>query len=381
MIIYGTLLKTAFNECSFCPLTTSEINPKKESELFFMGSVKDLEVIRPVTEIGMGIGRFHYRDSTSVFDWKKNVVSIPFKGAALCLMSAVAFEKLKNQGINTHYQGLIVDDKLVSMANLQSPTDTMQISLVNVFYPAFKNGHYDYSCFRPNMSNFLIPLEFIYRNSLPEGSSVFKRLSNKTLTLKNLGLNQHVLPGHRFHTPFLDVSTKFQSEDIYLNWFQAQEMASLCDHEIKEIKAILTTVNEITNKLCGQANLSNEDGKIEFAFDSHANLMVVDSIATLDECRFMSDDIPISKEGIRRYYRQTKWYQETERSKAQAKIEGIADWQNLCQLDPEPLPQFLINLFSDLYTGTANAFIGRKIFDCPSLESSIYNYKYWLSNN
>jgi phosphoribosylaminoimidazole-succinocarboxamide synthase len=346
-----------------------------------MGSVKDLEIVRPASEVGMGIGKFNYRDSTSVFDWKKDVVSIPFKGAALCLMSAVAFEKLKSKGINTHYQGLIVDNQLVSVADLQSPTDTMQVSLVNVFYPTFKNGHYDYSCFRPNMSNFLIPLEFIYRNSLPEGSSVFKRLANGSLTLNSLGLSQHVLPGHRFHTPFLDVSTKFQSEDIYLNWFQAQEMASLRDCEIKEIKAMLVSVNEVTNELCALANLTNEDGKIELAFDDNANLMVADSICTLDECRFMSGDVQISKEGIRRYYRQTEWYQDTEQAKAKAKAENVADWRIFCKLEPEPLPQFLINLFSDLYTGTANAFVGRKIFDCPPLESSIYHYKYWLSNN
>ncbi|HLD77425.1 MAG TPA: phosphoribosylaminoimidazolesuccinocarboxamide synthase, partial [archaeon] len=34
-----------------------------------MGSVKDLAVVRPTTETTMGIGRFHFSDRYSVFDW------------------------------------------------------------------------------------------------------------------------------------------------------------------------------------------------------------------------------------------------------------------------------------------------------------------------
>jgi len=35
---------------------------------------------------------------------------------------------------------------------------------------------YDYSVYTSRLKNFLIPLEIIYRNGLPEGSSVFKKL-------------------------------------------------------------------------------------------------------------------------------------------------------------------------------------------------------------
>jgi phosphoribosylaminoimidazole-succinocarboxamide synthase len=36
-----------------------------------MGSVKDLEILVELTEGRMGVGRFHFPDRYSVFDWGK----------------------------------------------------------------------------------------------------------------------------------------------------------------------------------------------------------------------------------------------------------------------------------------------------------------------
>ena len=68
----------------------------------------------------------------------------------------------------------------------------MEVSLVNVYKPktsvAGAKLSYDYSIYTPKLRNCLIPLEIIYRNGLPEGSSVFKRLEQGKITLKDLGL-------------------------------------------------------------------------------------------------------------------------------------------------------------------------------------------------
>ncbi|MGW8289057.1 MAG: phosphoribosylaminoimidazolesuccinocarboxamide synthase, partial [Candidatus Bathyarchaeia archaeon] len=96
----------------------------------------------------------------------------------LCLMGAYCFEWLKTEGVETHYRGL-VDKKgaVVTFEDLDTPTSTMEVNLVNVYKPETQNVQgkvvYDYSRYTPNLKNCLIPLEIIYRNGLPEGSSVF----------------------------------------------------------------------------------------------------------------------------------------------------------------------------------------------------------------
>ena len=55
----------------------------------------------------MGIGRFHFSDRYSVFDWGEMPDHIEGKGAALCLMGAYCFEHLEEKGVKTHYRGLV----------------------------------------------------------------------------------------------------------------------------------------------------------------------------------------------------------------------------------------------------------------------------------
>jgi phosphoribosylaminoimidazole-succinocarboxamide synthase len=294
-------------------------------------------------------------------------------------MAAAGFEALEKRGILTHYKGLIVDGKVIGIDGLRVPTNVMEVNLFNVIKPVFADGKYDYSGFWSTMTNFVVPLEIIYRNSLPEGSSVFKRLKNGTLSVEDLDLIEMPVPGYRFKEPFFDIGTKFEQEDIYLSWEKAAKMAALHDYEVVEMKEILAVVNQVTNELCAKAGLTNEDGKIEMAFDDQGRFRVVDAVSTLDECRFMSGGVHVSKEAIRKYYRKTPWFEATERAKIKARELGVADWRPLCGLEPEPLPDDLTQMISDLYTGTANAFVGRAIFDSPNLQDTIKKYKDWLT--
>ncbi|MEM3437824.1 MAG: phosphoribosylaminoimidazolesuccinocarboxamide synthase [Nitrososphaerales archaeon] len=348
-----------------------------------MGSVKDFEIIKKPTESEMGIGRFHFSDRYSVFDWGEMPDKIKGKGLALCMMGAYCFEKLEKKGIRNHYRGLVdKNGNVVYFEELVEPTNVMEFYLVNVYKPkAYLEGSklkYDYSIYSPSLKNFLIPLEIIYRNGLPEGSSVFKRLEQGLVTLEDLGLDHYPKVGEKLDKPIFDVSTKLEESDRYITWKEAKQMVGLTDSELEEIKSMLLKVNETITEIASEAGLVNEDGKIELAFDSKRKLMVVDVVGTLDECRFTYRGLHISKEIVRIYYRQTEWAKEVERAKQKAKEKGIKDWRTLVNLKTPNLDPNLKTLISDMYMAAANAITKHKLFDVPSLAEIVKNYKEYM---
>jgi phosphoribosylaminoimidazole-succinocarboxamide synthase len=339
-----------------------------------MGSVKDLQVMENPGE-ECGVGRFVYSDRYSVFDWGEMPDHIKNKGEALCLMGSYCFEKLEEQGIKTHYRGMLSSDgRLLRTDELEEPTNIMEVSLVNVIRPKFENGRYDYSVYEPNLENFLIPLEVIYRNGLPSGSSVFKRLKRGDVTYEELGLEHYPKPGENLNEPLFDVSTKLEEEDRYITWNEAQKIACLKDDEVKEIKEVLFTVDKLITNIAKRANLVNEDGKIELAYGPGRELMLVDVIGTLDECRFTCDGLHVSKEAARIFYRDSEWFGDVERAKKTAEDKGLQNWKELCVSKPPNLNPELLGIISDMYTSTANEFLGRKIFDSPKLKDVVKDY-------
>jgi phosphoribosylaminoimidazole-succinocarboxamide synthase len=345
-----------------------------------LGSVKDLEVIKKPTKAKMGIGRFHFSDRYSVFDWGEMPDHIEGKGAALCLMGAYCFERLEEEGIRTHYRGLVDrEGRLIYFDELDEPTNVMEFHLVNVYRPKayLENGKlkYDYSIYTPTLKNFLIPLEIIYRNSLPEGSSVFKRLEQGLVTLEDLGLDHYPKVGEKLAKPILDVSTKFEESDRYLTWREAQKLTGLTDSELEEIKEVLLKVDGIITKIVAKANLVNEDGKIELAFDEKRKLMVADVVGTLDECRFTYQGLHVSKEIARIHYRRTEWAKEVEQAKQKAKEQGIKNWRTLVKAKPPKLEPKLKTLISQIYMAAANEITGKRLFETPRLVEIIKELK------
>jgi len=345
-----------------------------------MGSVKDLEVVKKPTKNAMGVGRFHFSDRYSVFDWGEMPDQIENKGTALCMMGAYCFEKLQERGIKTHYRGLIdKNGKTVKVEEATQPTRVMEIDLVNVFRPptVMKDGklQYDYRMYTPNLTNFLIPLEIIYRNGLPEGSSVFKRLEEGVITIETLGLDHYPRPGERLAKPIFDVSTKLEESDRYLTWDEARELAGLTDEEVEDIEALLFKVNKAITQMALKADLENEDGKIELAFDPQRRLMVVDVVGTLDESRFTYEGLQVSKEIARQFYRKTDWYNDVEDAKKRAETEGVKDWKKLCKSQPPKLDPTLKRTISDMYMAVANELTETKIFEAPTLAEIVKQYR------
>lgn len=348
-----------------------------------MGSVKDLQVIQKPTKTAMGTGRFLFSDRYSVFDWGEMPDHIEGKGAALCLMGAYCFEQLEKLGVETHYRGLVdAKSKAIRVAELKEPSSIMEVSLVNVYRPqtSVVNNKivHDYSQYIPALKNCLIPLEIIYRNGLPEGSSVFKRLAQGKVTLKDLGLDHQPQPGETLAKPIFDVSTKLEETDRYVTWTEAQKIAGLTDAELIDVKSVLLKADETITKAASNAGLKNEDGKIELAFDDKRKLMLVDVLGTLDECRFTFGGVHVSKEIARQYYKKTSWYNDLEQAKKEAEAKGIQDWKALCTSQPPKLAPKLKTVISQMYMAVANEMSGKALFDTPKLPQVIDDYKVFM---
>jgi phosphoribosylaminoimidazole-succinocarboxamide synthase len=348
-----------------------------------MGSVKDIQIIKKPTQEAMGLGRFQFSDRYSVFDWGKMPDRIENKGSALCIMGAYCFEQLEKKGVRTHYRGLVdANGEVVKFKEMKQPSSIMEVNIVNVYKPKTSTVDdkivHDYSFYSHSLKNCLIPLEIIYRNGLPEGSSVFKRLQQGKITLKDLGLNHYPMAGESLTKPIFDVSTKLEETDRYVTWAEAQKIASLTDQELTSVKTTLFNVDETITEVASHAGLKNEDGKIELAFDEKRKLIVVDVVGTLDECRFTYDGVHVSKEIARQFYKKTNWYNDLEHAKKTAEARGMQDWKTLCKSRPPKLDAQLRRIISQMYMAAANEMTNRRLFAAPKLSAIIARYKDYM---
>ncbi|MDR0492887.1 MAG: phosphoribosylaminoimidazolesuccinocarboxamide synthase [Nitrososphaerota archaeon] len=348
-----------------------------------MGSVKDLQVIQKPTMAAMGIGRFLFSDRYSVFDWGEMPDHIDGKGAALCLMGAYCFEQLELLGVKTHYRGLVnAEGTVVKVSNLKEPTNIMEVALVNIYKPKIDvvDGRvlHDYHTYSSSLKNYLIPLEIIYRNGLPEGSSVFKLLAQNKVTLADLGLDHQPKPGETLTKPLFGVSTKLEEIDRYITWTEAQKIAGLTELELDRIKTVLLKADQIITDIAANTGLKNEDGKIELAFDDQRDLMIVDVLGTLDECRFSYDGVHVSKEVARQFYKTTPWCNDLEQAKKDAEAQGVPNWKSLCRSQPPKLDPKLKTIISQMYMAAANEMTGYHLFSSPKLTRVIEAYKEYM---
>ncbi|MCG8606561.1 phosphoribosylaminoimidazolesuccinocarboxamide synthase [bacterium] len=335
-----------------------------------MGSVKDLVVLQKPAERAPGTGNFVFSDRYSVFDWGEMPDHIVNKGKALCMIGGYFFEKVEDMGIRTHYLGLVENGSAKRLSEINAPVDTMQVRLLRVIKPTMTNGIYGYSAYKKSLSNFLVPLEVIYRNSLPEGSSVFKRLRDGVLKPEEIGLSEMPVPGQNLSKPILDVSTKLEATDRYMTWQEAESISRIGEEQIQSIKEITLRIDALITEEAKKMGLVHEDGKLEFGIDENDRLVVVDIFGTPDECRFTFEGIPVSKEAARRFYRKTDWFKEAEKAKQENRLQ----WKSNINAPP-PLPERLSTLISQLYMSFCNDITERTWFDVPSLKEIMYEVR------
>jgi len=316
-----------------------------------MGSVKDLKVKKPATENSMGVGVFHFTDDYSVFDYGKMPDVIPQKGEALCRMAAYNFGQLRKRGIKSHYRKLVKGNE-------------MEVDLVRVLFP--QKGE-----LKPGMRNYLVPLEVIFRNSLPEGSSVFKRIASGQTTPQQLGLSKTPEPGEKLERAIMDVSTKLEETDRYLTWEEAREISGLTQKQVEDLKQTALKVNDFLTEKAESIGIEHADGKVEFGLSPKNELILIDVVGTLDENRFLHNGFHLSKQVLRDYYKATPWYAVIEREKAEGKGKGN-------YTVPPRIPKELLKIVSDMYKATTAEWTGEKAWKVPGIDAVVESYGQFL---
>lgn len=317
----------------------------------YKGSVKNFFVEKEPTQNSFGKGFFEFTDDYSIFDFGKMPDVIPFKGEALARMSAFNFLELEKLGIKTHFKEFV-------------PPNRINVSIVRVLFPQ-KNE------ISKGEKNYLVPLEIIFRNSLPAGSSVFKRLEKGEITPKDLGLNHVPMQGELLEKPLLDVSTKLEETDRYLSWKQAQELAVIDSQMLEKIKKWALKINSFISSKARSIGLEHADGKVEMAISPTGELVMVDVCGTLDENRLLFDGLHLSKQVLRDYYKKTQWFNLLEKAKSQNLPKE--QWPK-----PPKAPKQLIKIVSNMYKSVCEAWTNQKTWNAPSIQQIVQEYKKFL---
>jgi phosphoribosylaminoimidazole-succinocarboxamide synthase len=333
-----------------------------------MTSVKEFRVEEPATADSLGTGAFVFTDDYSVFDWGKMPDAIPNKGASLCAMGAANFERLEAEGVPTHYRGVVSGGEVVDFDSVVAPPREMAIDLTRVPDLPHEGREYNYNAYHEAAGdNYLIPLEIVFRNTVPVGSSLRSRGEPS-----EFGLDGDTWPDEPVDLPepVVEFSTKYEESDRYLSRENADFIAGTAD--VDDLEAIAREVNRIVTETAADAGLKHEDGKIEcLYFDGE--IRVADVVGTFDENRFSHDGQQLSKEVLRQYHKRTQpeWVEAVEEAKSRAKAEDVADWRELCAVDPQPLPRHVVDAAREMYTAGTNAYLGRELFSAPSLEEAV----------
>jgi len=332
-----------------------------------MTSVKEFRVDREPTATALGAGRFVFTDAYSVFDWGQMPDSISQKGASLCTMGAFNFEHLEAHGVPTHYRGVIDPDgdEIVELADCEAPPTEMAIELTQVpDLPYDSELGYDYDAYHEAAGeNFLIPLEVVFRNTVPVGSSLRKRGEPA-----DYGLDVDSWPDEAVDLPepVVEFSTKYEEQDRYLTRDEADKISGSAS--IEALESVALTVNEIITEHAESVGLRHEDGKIECLYHDEM-VQVADVVGTFDENRFSLGGRQLSKEVIRQYYKreQPAWVDAVSEAKREVETADVADWRPLCAIEPIQLPEDVLEAVSDMYTAGANTYTDHEWFEAPAL--------------
>jgi phosphoribosylaminoimidazole-succinocarboxamide synthase len=193
---------------------------------------------------------------------------------------------------------------------------------------------------------------------------VFKRIDRGETTWQKLGFSGPQKPGTRLDKPLLDVATKLEPTDRYMDWSEAQDMAKLSDAQLKQVKDTALKVDDFLNKKAASLGLYHEDGKVEFVMDDRGQLLLADVFGTLDENRFTRNGKDVSKQVIRDYYKKTPWYAELEAAKKTTDIKS--DWPK-----PPKLAGGFAQIVGNIYKSFAQEWTGENKWGAPTLAKAL----------
>ncbi len=316
---------------------------KSQLPLVYRGSVKNIRLVAPPKKNDPGRYLFEFTDDYSVFDYGKMPDRIRGKGSVLAMMTAYLFEslacpsdwkalfshtrlwdqigdqalrrrlmkssagkRLRDQGLATHYLGLLDSQgRIRKMNQLNEPTNKIVVKAVPVVSPkplALGGGTiWDYSVFHPALSQCLIPLENIFRFGVPKGSSLLDRLRKNPNYGRQIGLKDIPREGEWLPFPVIEFSSKLEPSDRILPIETALNFSGLSGPEFQELADLSLLVAVFLYNLFLEKDLNLWDGKFEF-IKTNKTLLLADSI-TPDELRITFRNTQLSKEPLRQYYK------------------------------------------------------------------------------
>jgi len=289
--------------------------------------------VKEVYEVSDTELEFHFTDQISVFD--KVIPSlVPHKGETLCRTSAHWFRVAESMGVKSHFLRVLDGDR-------------MRVRRVEIIH--------DYAKITAKTTNFLIPLEVIARYYV--AGSLHDRLQKRRLRPEELGFARGHEPryGEALPQPFVEATTKLEAVDRELTLEEALRISSLSRDEYGELQQLVLRIDERMNVDVRNRGLIHVDGKKEFAFDEHRELMVIDTFGTADEDRFWDlaayeagKQVELSKEFVRQHYRQTGYH------------EALMDARAADREEPEipALPEDVLRQVSDLYVSLFERITG-----------------------
>lgn len=374
----------------------------------YKGSVKDL--LGPYDCQGSRAVVFRYSDAFSVFDWGRMPDAIPSKGAALAVTAAGVFERLQDpktwqdfsktpqalalrkdvpaglggpfneigerlqrNGLKTHYLGMISGENFAApllSSSASRPEHQLAVKQVNVVRPktVLVAGRelYDYADTRAATAPKLVPLEVVFRFSLPEGSSFLKRLESNPQALSELLIPRPRLEktGH-WEFPALEFFTKLESTDRLLTPMEALSISGLTSRQLEALAFQTVWVAGLLKSWLADAGLELADGKLEWALDRDGDLVLVDAIGP-DELRILHPGkkapLQFSKEFLRIQYRKSEWFADLKAAQSKAARDGISDWKKLMASQPTALEPRAVEAASQIYKVLARVLTGRDWF-------------------
>lgn len=307
-------------------------------------SSKSLTVLREPTDGAAGVGVFEHTDDYSIFHYGKMPDRVPGKGEAIARMAAFNFELLHSRGIPTHFR------------HFHQP-NRVEFSLLRILNP-------DIRAIGENEGFYMIPLQVVYRNSLPPGASVFRRLETGSMTLDQLGLSQRPSPNQQLRQPLIEFTTKREEIDRFVTEEEARQLAGLRPQDVRRIKDLVLEINALISAHAESVGLQHADGKVEFGMYAPGEIVLVDNVGTADENRFLYDGRHVGKQIMRDYYLEQGLETDVQRWAA----EGLPreSWP-----DPEPLPPGFLDPISAMYRALTERWIGESVWGTPPLEEVV----------
>ena len=307
-------------------------------------STKNLTVVEEPTATRSGVGIFEFTDDYSVFHFGKMPDVIPGKGEAICRMAAFNFRMLEEAGVPTHFRRQVAPNKI-------------EFTLVRVLNP-------EHAPIPAGERNYLVPLQIVFRNALPPGNSLRRRLASGVTTLEAVGLDRLPAEGEPLAEPLIEFTTKLEEIDRFVQVEEARRIAALDDARLAEIRRNTLLIDKVITEHARSVGLDHADGKVEHGVDQDGRVILVDNAGTPDENRLTIDGVHIGKQVMRDWYLARDLEAEVQRYAA----EGLdrSRWPR-----PEPLPIGFVAPIADMYRSLCEAWTGERIWGAPPLEDVV----------